>query len=301
MDMGTVEQLRVPKIVERLRAVAVDLSGYDPGDLVETATFLDLGFDSLFLTQLASAFQAEYGVKITFRQLFDELPTLHALAEHLDRTLPPDASPAAAPGAATAAPVEAISGEGLVAERVPAMESPMPAPAMPDFAASLAAVSRAAPAAGGLQGVMAQQLALMSQQIQLLQGLRAGAMPQPARDAIAPAVVAQLPAATAEAAKTDAKEPQVEVAAGKPAMPQGFGPQVGREERVLTRRQREHIQRLTARYNARTMGSRRHVQQHRPHHADPRTAAGFNRLWKEMVYPIVIEGSRGCRLRDIDG
>src|SRR5690606_19199197 len=87
----------------------------------------------------------------------------------------------------------------------------------------------------------------------------------------------------------------------KPAMPKGFGPQVSREERVLTRRQREHIERLTARYNARTMGSKRHVQQHRPHHADPRTAAGFNRLWKEMVYPLVIEGSRGCRLRDIDG
>src|SRR5690349_4724719 len=127
--MGTVGQLRVAKIIERLRAVAADLSGYAPEDLVEGSTFLDLGFDSLFLTQLASAFQGEYGIKITFRQLFDELPTLRALAEHLDRMLPPEEAPVPAPATTTAAPVEAISGEGVVPERVPALQ-PTSAPAM---------------------------------------------------------------------------------------------------------------------------------------------------------------------------
>src|SRR3546814_4956421 len=85
------------------------------------------------------------------------------------------------------------------------------------------------------------------------------------------------------------------------AMPKGFGPNVKRESMTLTLRQRHHIDRLTARYNARTMGSKLHTQRHRPHHAEPRTAAGFNRLWKEMVYPIVIERSQGCRLQDVDG
>lgn len=304
--MGAVGQLRVARIVERLRMVAADLSGYAPEDLVETSTFLDLGFDSLFLTQLASAFQGEYGVKITFRQLFDELPTLHALAEHLDATLPPDEVPVPAPGAATSAPVDAISGEGVVAERVPAAVPPpaMAVPAMGDLAASLAAMSAGGSNGGGLQGVMAQQLALMSQQIQLLQALKSGAVPaQAATRVAAPAPVPQavLAPVVASATKPDAKPQPTEVVADKPTMPKGFGPQVGREERVLTRRQREHIARLTARYNARTQASKQHVQAHRPHHADPRTAAGFNRLWKEMVYPIVIEGSRGCRLRDIDG
>src|SRR3546814_3920640 len=64
------------------------------------------------------------------------------------------------------------------------------------------------------------------------------------------------------------------------AMPKGFGPNVKRESMTLTLRQRHHIDRLTARYNARTMGSKLHTQRHRPHHADPRTAAGFNRLWR---------------------
>src|SRR3546814_12338140 len=56
------------------------------------------------------------------------------------------------------------------------------------------------------------------------------------------------------------------------ARPKGCGPNVKRESMTLTLRQRHHIDRLTARYNARTMGSKLHTQRHRPHHAAPRTA-----------------------------
>src|SRR3546814_4805665 len=71
-------------------------------DLLDVAsTFLDMGFDSLFLTQLATTFQREYGLKITFRQLFDELPTLRALAEYIDSQLPPEVLPAANPATVT--------------------------------------------------------------------------------------------------------------------------------------------------------------------------------------------------------
>ena len=40
---------------------------------------------------------------------------------------------------------------------------------------------------------------------------------------------------------------------------------------------------------------------HRSHLADPRSVAGFRSIWKEMVYPIVVERSRGSKLWDIDG
>ena len=307
--MGTVGQLRVARIVERLRTVAADLSGYAPDDLAEGATFLDMGFDSLFLTQLAGAFQGEYGVRITFRQLFDEMPTLRALAEHIDAALPPEEVPASesAPAAAVGIPVDAIAAETVAAERAPTAEAASIAPA----AAPVAAVANSgsgwpgAPNSGGLQGVMAQQLALMSQQIQLLQSLKGGmpAAAPPARPGVQAGAV-QLPIAAPSPvvapAKADA-QPQTAQPVADGSAPKAPAAAAAREERVLTRRQREHIDRLTARYNARTMRSKQHVQEHRPHHADPRTAAGFNRLWKEMVYPIVIEGSRGCRLRDIDG
>lgn len=69
----------------------------------------------------------------------------------------------------------------------------------------------------------------------------------------------------------------------------------------LTPRQRGHIDRLTARYTAKTARSKALTARYRPTHADPRTASGFNRLWKEIVYQIVTTRSKGSRLLDVDG
>ena len=35
--------------------------------------------------------------------------------------------------------------------------------------------------------------------------------------------------------------------------------------------------------------------------ADPRVVTGFNPLWKELVYPIVVQRSKGARMWDVDG
>jgi len=319
--MGDVDRIRAQRVLARLRTVAADLSGYEPSDLGETSTFLELGFDSLFLTQLATEFQREYGVRITFRQLFDELPTLRALAEHIDRQLPAETAVEASVASANAP--QAATAEATAAAPTVAADAPVAPPPATTFAAATAPAAVEAsgadplpplhPAAqAGLQGVMAQQLALMSQQIQLLRSIRAtGAVAQPA-DTAAPALPAAVHASLAattrvadvpatrlpEAASTVANAP---TEAEKPVLPKGFGPGGSRDVGALSRSQREHIARLTARYNARTIGSKNSTQANRPHHADPRTAAGFNRLWKEMVYPIVIERSRGSTLQDIDG
>src|SRR5439155_18663363 len=66
-------------------------------------------------------------------------------------------------------------------------------------------------------------------------------------------------------------------------------------------RQHRFVADLIARYTRKTAQSKQHVQEFRGVHADPRTVAGFTKLWKEMVYPIVVERSAGCRLWDIDG
>jgi len=55
------------------------------------------------------------------------------------------------------------------------------------------------------------------------------------------------------------------------------------------------------RHVARTESSKRHTARFRRAHADPRTAAGFHPLWKEMVYPLVVNRSRGSELWDVDG
>ncbi len=97
-------QNRLGTIRQKIRTTLKNLSGQDLSDADGDAAFLELGFDSLFLTQVAGAFRKEFGVKITFRQLLEDFSTINTLAGHLDTQLPPEVVKPTAP-APVAAPV----------------------------------------------------------------------------------------------------------------------------------------------------------------------------------------------------
>lgn len=78
-------------ILAKLSIIIHEMSGIELEDIEPQESFLDMGFDSLFLTQANLRFKKEFKVKITFRQLFDDAPCLHALAEYIDQQLPEDA------------------------------------------------------------------------------------------------------------------------------------------------------------------------------------------------------------------
>ncbi|MCW1886942.1 amino acid adenylation domain-containing protein [Luteolibacter flavescens] len=82
---------RIPDLAARLRAIVLELSGISVDD--DAATFTELGFDSLFLTQASQAIQSRFGVKITFRQMLGELSSVAAIASHLDAEMPAAAAP----------------------------------------------------------------------------------------------------------------------------------------------------------------------------------------------------------------
>ena len=69
----------------------------------------------------------------------------------------------------------------------------------------------------------------------------------------------------------------------------------------LSPEQLSYLTALTDRYTRRTKQSKKLAAEHRKHLCDPRSLGGFNRVWKEMVYPIICERSRGAYLWDIDG
>ena len=84
---------RKARLLAAVRSMLQDLSGY-PFPSVETrADLLELGLDSLLLTQATTLFRRQFGVSISFRQLMEELSSLDAIASYLDAVLPPD-SPA---------------------------------------------------------------------------------------------------------------------------------------------------------------------------------------------------------------
>ncbi|NPC53794.1 acyl carrier protein, partial [Corallococcus exiguus] len=197
--------------VPTLRNLFEELSGLELADADPGASFLELGLDSLVLTQAALAVQKQFGVKVTFRQLLEEVASLGQLAAYLDGRMPQETAPAPVAAAPAAQMTANILGQPQAA---PSAGAAFPAQAMPavgafpaqgapaQFAsagAAFQAQAMAAPA-GTLQALVAQQLWLMTQQLALLSG-------QPAQ-ALVPQSFAQAPAAQPQAEQAPAAQPQ---------------------------------------------------------------------------------------------
>jgi amino acid adenylation domain-containing protein len=80
-----------------------------------------------------------------------------------------------------------------------------------------------------------------------------------------------------------------------------FRPLQTNKDGTLTPQQKSHLDELLASYIAKHRKSRDYTQKHRAHFADPRAVSGFNHLWKEGVFPVVTNRSKGAYLWDIDG
>lgn len=146
IPMNASSPQRRATLATQIRTTIKELSGIAIES--DTSSFMELGFDSLFLTQASQAFQGEFGVKITFRQLLSDLTTVDALAGYLDQNLP--------------------------AEAVIAAPAPTPAPTTPAFSA---------PITSG--GTPLEQL--LASQMQLMQAVLAQQQPRPAAAPAAPA------------------------------------------------------------------------------------------------------------------
>jgi len=188
-----------------LSALLSELSGLPVSD--PRSRFVEIGFDSLFLTQLSQEILARYGVKVTFGELLGEVSSISKLA--------------------------VLLGEKSPAGKVVRAKAP------------------AKPHSSGLPVIRWP-----------------GGRPPPA-----------------EAGLRFGPYNPVERASGG----------------GLTKKQQEALEGLIGRYVRRTPGSKDYASANRRHYADPRAVAGFNPLWKEMVYPIVAAGSKGSRITDVDG
>lgn len=75
-------------IASRVVDLLLAVSGRERSQISVSATFMEQGFDSLSLTQVAFAIRKEFSAKVSFSQLMNQLPNVDMLAAHLDATLP---------------------------------------------------------------------------------------------------------------------------------------------------------------------------------------------------------------------
>lgn len=316
---------RQQRLIPQLKEILEDTSGLELDDVDAETTFLEMGLDSLSLTQVGTMLQRTFNVKVTFRQLLEEIPTLNTLAEFMDSQLPPEAAPApqVAPVAEVAAAPVVAPAPAPIAQATPVATSiaptpivqsvpttvfqPLPAPAMQSIPSS------------GLESVIAQQLHLMSQQLHLLSGSSiaqslpiaavatsaAPAPTPPAAPQVAPAAsngngsMAQLSPAKGTPIAPNGSAPTADGAAPKPF---GAAARINTSEsESLTPQQRQSLDAFIQSYTTRTQQSKQFTQKNRSRLADPRAVSGFNRTMKELVYPIVANRSCGSKLWDLDG
>ena len=118
----------------------------------------------------------------------------------------------------------------------------------------------------------------------------------------APAPVApQAAPAPAAAAPTgaDAEQPSLRALIEKPF---GAAARISLDNKPdFTPEQRRWLDDFIQRYNARSGKSKAFSQANRKQMSDPRVVTGFNTLWKDLVYPIVVDRSKGARMWDLDG
>ncbi|MDR3706715.1 MAG: amino acid adenylation domain-containing protein [Capsulimonadaceae bacterium] len=293
---------RADHLVSRILEVVHDLSGLSVDAIDPTASFLEMGFDSLFLTQASQAFGRVFGVKVTFRDLLDSAGSPAALAQVLDAKLPSGQFMPPAP-----APAAPIADDGPAADASLA--------AAPQFsqlqgAPTFHTAPQPPPRSSAVETIIAQQLSIMQQQLAVL---AAHGFPTPTNfpssspipalasltDAPAPPAVQAPPPAPPTPAPEPPKDAQMPRAPFKQHGP--FKPIDRGETGGLTTRQLAHLEGLIARYEARTRKSKEYTAANRDGFADPRAVAGFKQIWKEIVYPIVGTHSAGSRIWDLDG
>ena len=245
---------RKDSLIVAVRSLLGELSGYDLSDADPTADLMELGFDSLLLTQASQVLHRKFGVNITFRQLMENLSSVLSIAAYLDEQMPAQAFTEFGPGAS------------------PAISLPVTLPALGAQTVTLE--------------VLFQQQQLLTAQLLQLMGKQAGN---------AATSAPQGPPATAPVQTSSAAKPEVH----KPHGP--FKPFDRHASAALNPAQTRALEGLIARYTTHSAKSKQLTAQNRPILADPRSVAGFSRLWKEMVYPVVTTRSDGSKVWDVDG
>jgi len=310
-------------IISKLQDVLGRLFSREAAEIDIYTPLVNLGADSLFLLQASQSIQKEFGVRVPFRLLLEDLSTVDALAVHLDQQLPASvevSSPALASENQRELMPKVVLPQGISAtidsKKTLDDHSAIFVPALETFAPG---ETNDVASDNMLQRIITQQLQInagqleiMTQQLELLRNWTSadGYAAQGAEN-ITDAVPTQTQAAIEEEAAAPRSMPDRGATAQLvgSTKPQAFEPDTfvafqpfkKSATATLNERQSKHLEALITRFNQRTKESKRLAEAYRPFLADSRSVTGFRMPWKEMVYLITIQRGQGSHIWDVDG
>jgi amino acid adenylation domain-containing protein len=268
-------------IIIIIKDVLEELSGIQKSELEESKSFLELGFDSLFMTQVSLAFQKKFEVKITLRQLLETNPTIFLIAEYIDSKLVAEKF---------IPPVQEITSEEEGEEIIEEYEDTIP-PYSTETNSQLTNNSSA------VERLVFEQIEIMKKQLEVLggKGLKNNyEIQKQTKSVVATTMKLMEPSNGKDIVKSAVTEKKVF---------ERFGPYKPIETKkggALTEKQQSYLDNLIKEYVGKTPNSKKLTQEHRAHYSDPRTVSGFLRIWKEITYQIITKKSEGSKLIDVD-
>jgi len=304
---------RKSQIADQLAEVFEETSGIEINEFDASMTFLEMGMDSLVLTQAASAVKKSFKAEVTFRQMLEETPSLETLVDYLNDLLPPDqfkdqVEPELKEESRSHDAMGLVNANALSGDSNEPIVSNQPITFSSNAPVQLAALPIDDSKNSPTHAIIQNQLQLMQSQLQLL-----GAQPGQSIAQVDSQAIAQSTAGPSS--ETDApNDSMIENNLGGSQsisdtksnhVPEkkkvfGAGARVNLHADQLSPNQQKYLDQFIASWNQQTPNSKAYAQRHREYLADPRTVSGFRPNLKEMTYPIVTDRSKGALLWDID-
>ena len=307
-----VDNSQVNIILPILKDIFGKVLGVSSAEVDVQTNFFELGLESLLLLQLKGPIQDKFGIDISFRLLLESCSTLNELAIYIAQQIPPkvikalkvESSPQKS--LPPALPLEELTPQQISVEPLDRQlsSSGQKRTLSPEH------ISGQTTANSDIKRLIAQQLQVMSKQLELLrnsssakkkisaslESKQSAYLPQVGQqhaEASAYSSVTQMSVGQSKTQPTNGKiEPKPFVASQKTYKGTSGG---------LSPRQQKHLDSLIARVIKRTQESKRLTQDARSYHANPRSITGFRLPIKEMLYPIHAQRGTGARIWDVDG
>ncbi len=251
-------------IDSKLVEIFDEASGLVLTDYDDDMTFLEMGMDSLFLTQISLTLNKELNTNISFRQLAEEHSSFASLSEYL-QTLDLDLK--------------------IEVEQTHSVEQPQ---------LQINSIQPITASSGGsdIQNLIIQQMQIMQQQLALL-----------SQGSSLPNSTGQSMTLSSNNAHNSSEKKVVSEKTAVDNVKKAYGAiaRISTSTKTdLSSEQKEFIKNLFASYIKKTKSSKEFTQKNRLNHADPRVVSGFKPLMKEVTYPIVVKKSKENYLWDID-
>lgn len=288
-DRISQEKIMANDIAVMLKGMIHRASGIEMEAIENSTHFLEMGLDSIMLVSLRRELKESFDLDIPMNLFFESVTNIDKLIDYVGEALSSDKLAAAT---SAAQPSEIRQTEKPMAA-IPSQVSKAALIIDKNYSKTVDSVMEKQ-----LELIAQQQEytnAVLNQQLEILRLSLLNGNP----DAYSTDKFVQVKEERAVVPETKKRQANtLQENSQKPFTP--YQPLIF-EAGSFSSSQQQYLDQFIAQYTDQTRLSKSQTQQSRLVHANNRNVSGYRSYWKEIIYPILAEQSKGSKMRDVDG